>query len=69
MFHNTYKLAFVYALACTCTAHMILENPKPYGIDTLNNSPLDDSGLDFPCKQREGVYDLIQTNNWKVGEK
>jgi hypothetical protein len=48
---------------------MILENPKPYGIDTLNNSPLDNSGVDFPCKQREGVYALIETNNWKVGEK
>jgi hypothetical protein len=49
-------------------AHMILEYPVPYGKATLNNSPLDASGSDFPCKQREGVYDLSQINNWNAGE-
>lgn len=47
---------------------MILENPVPYGQSTLNNSPLDDSGLDFPCKLRAGVYDLTQMNYWTAGE-
>jgi hypothetical protein len=50
-------------------AHMVLHNPVPYGNATLNNSPLDDSGLDFPCKQREGVYYVTRMNDWKVGEK
>jgi hypothetical protein len=61
---------YVLALATvrSCTAHMVLDKPKPYGSDTLNNSPLDSSGLDFPCKQREGVYDLTEMNYWAVGE-
>ncbi|OAL42630.1 hypothetical protein IQ07DRAFT_462881, partial [Pyrenochaeta sp. DS3sAY3a] len=49
-------------------AHLMLENPIPFGKPTLNNSPLDGSGLDFPCKLREGVYDLTQMNNWTAGE-
>lgn len=36
---------------------MIMATPVPYGKSTLNNSPLDASGSDFPCKQRSGVYD------------
>jgi hypothetical protein len=47
---------------------MILENPVPYGNATLNNAPLEDSGLDFPCKQRDGVYDITRMNNWRVEE-
>ena len=35
----------------------------PYGNDTLNNSPLDDTGSDFPCKKRTGVYDISQISN------
>jgi hypothetical protein len=50
-------------------AHMVLQSPVPYGNAMRNNSPLDDSGLDFPYKQCEGVYDVTQTNEWKVGEK
>ena len=34
-----------------------MSNPQPYGKSTINNSPLDASGSDFPCKQRSGVYD------------
>jgi hypothetical protein len=56
-------------LIAQCFAHMVLHSPVPYGNATLNNSPLDDSGLDFPCKQREGVYDVALINEWKVGEK
>jgi hypothetical protein len=47
---------------------MMLESPVPYGKLTLNNSPLDDTGSDFPCKQRAGVYDLTQMNYWTAGE-
>ncbi|RAH51267.1 uncharacterized protein BO95DRAFT_492612 [Aspergillus brunneoviolaceus CBS 621.78] len=38
-------------------AHMIMNHPVPYGKSTLNNSPLAADGSDFPCKQRDGVYD------------
>ncbi|KAH5619818.1 hypothetical protein HBI51_251960 [Parastagonospora nodorum] len=48
---------------------MVLNQPKPYGALTLNNSPLDATGADFPCKQRDGVYDVTATNHWKAGER
>jgi hypothetical protein len=50
-------------------AHMILDRPKPFGTLTLNNSPLDETGADFPCKQRNGVYDVTEMNYWKAGER
>ncbi|KAK8187328.1 hypothetical protein HDK77DRAFT_428216 [Phyllosticta capitalensis] len=48
-------------------AHMIMKSPVPYGKDSLNNSPLDNSGSDFPCKQRSGVYDISEVNSMPVG--
>lgn len=33
-----------------------MKTPNPFGPGTLNNSPLDASGSDYPCKQRPGVY-------------
>ncbi|KAF9730302.1 hypothetical protein PMIN01_12235 [Paraphaeosphaeria minitans] len=62
------SLAFVFTVLSKSAAHMILEHPVPYGRSTLNNSPLDDSGLDFPCKLRVGVYDLTRMNYWTAGE-
>lgn len=50
-----------------CAAHMMLERPTPYGLTTLNNSPLEQSGQDFPCKIRPGVYDLTKMNYWAAG--
>jgi hypothetical protein len=38
-------------------SHMILDRPFPYGRNSLNNSPLNGDGSDFPCKQRPNVYD------------
>jgi hypothetical protein len=57
------------ALACLSTAHMILHHPNPYGALTLDSSPLDATGADFPCKQRNGVYDVTEMNYWKAGER
>ncbi|KAH9882357.1 hypothetical protein J1614_000593 [Plenodomus biglobosus] len=54
------------ALVASTSAHMILTNPVPYGVDTLNNSPLGPG--DFPCKQRAGVYDITKMNQWNAGE-
>ena len=66
---NYIKLSlFVLTAVTHGVAHIILKNPVPYGNATLNNSPLDAVGKDFPCKQREGVYDVTQMNYWKVGE-
>lgn len=62
-------VAIAFAIATRTIAHMILENPRPYGLSTLNNSPLDGLGQDFPCKQRVGVYDLTSMNYWTAGEK
>lgn len=67
------------ALSLTATfcglaqGHLIMQTPVPFGVDTLNNSPLVDakpgtSASDYPCKQRAGVYDITAMNNMKVGE-
>jgi hypothetical protein len=44
---------------------MILANPVPYGAP--NNSPLDVSGSDFPCKAVP--YTVATMNNWEVGSQ
>lgn len=54
-------------LASSVNAHMMIKSPVPYGKDSLNNSPLEADGSDFPCKQRTGVYDVTQMNNMPVG--
>ncbi|KAI9890324.1 MAG: hypothetical protein M1814_004234 [Vezdaea aestivalis] len=36
-------------------AHMLMKTPKPYTSPPLNNSPLDPSGSDFPCKGGAGA--------------
>ncbi|KAF2851911.1 lytic polysaccharide monooxygenase [Plenodomus tracheiphilus IPT5] len=54
------------ALATSATAHMILEYPVPFGKATLNSSPL--APGDYPCKQRTGVYDVTEMNQWNAGE-
>lgn len=51
-----------------CAAHMKLDWPTPYGVHTLNNSPLESSGSDFPCKLRAGVYEVAEMNYWTAGE-
>ncbi|KKY24868.1 putative dna-directed rna polymerase [Diplodia seriata] len=68
MFSQSVLAATALALVSSCNAHMILSSPVPYGLDSLTNSPLDNSGSDFPCKQRSGVYDISEMNNMKVGE-
>lgn len=60
-------------LAFGANAHLIMVHPVPFGVSTLNNSPLEDvapgsSGSDFPCKQRPGVYDITAMNNFEVGD-
>lgn len=50
-------------MAALASAHVLMTNPVPYGKASLNNSPLDANGADFPCKQRAGVYDAKGASN------
>ncbi|MCJ1468206.1 hypothetical protein MMC07_006834 [Pseudocyphellaria aurata] len=56
-------VASAIGLASSVTAHMKLLTPTPFGGSTLNNSPLEASGSDFPCKQRPGVYAVDGAKN------
>ncbi|KAI4087632.1 MAG: hypothetical protein LQ344_006630, partial [Seirophora lacunosa] len=56
-------LAAALTLLSGTNAHMIMKTPSPYGAASINNSPLDPSGSDFPCKQRGGVYDPPASKN------
>ena len=50
-------------------SHLMLKTPVPYGLSTLDNSPLDNAWPgNYPCKQRPGVYDITAMNNMKVGD-
>lgn len=65
------KTGFVTALlgASAVQAHMLMSSPHPYGEATLNNSPLEADGSDFPCKQRSGVYAAPSEENiLNIGE-
>lgn len=44
------------ALVAAVNGHMIMKTPAPFDPANLNNSPLDASGADFPCKFASGVY-------------
>lgn len=57
------KSLAVLGLAALGKSHMIMNTPVPFGKTSLNNSPLDASGSDFPCKQRPGVYSAEGASN------
>ncbi|KXT09539.1 hypothetical protein AC579_3038 [Pseudocercospora musae] len=54
-------------LASSANAHVSITSPVPYGQGSLDQSPLEADGSDFPCKQRPGVYDVSKMNNIAVG--
>lgn len=54
--------------ASVASAHMIMTNPVPYGVDTLNNSPLAADGSDFPCKLRSNTYEVTEENVMVIGQ-
>ncbi|KAF2276455.1 uncharacterized protein EI97DRAFT_357446, partial [Westerdykella ornata] len=57
----------ILAFAASASAHMVMEYPKPYGHP--NNSPLDNSGADFPCKATgPESYSVTEMNVWNAGE-
>ncbi|PHH92310.1 hypothetical protein CDD83_8024 [Cordyceps sp. RAO-2017] len=53
----------VAGLASIASAHIMMSNPVPFGKSTLNNSPLEADGSDFPCKQRGNVYEAEGAKN------
>jgi hypothetical protein len=54
--------------ASMASAHMIMTNPVPYGMDTLTNSPLAADGSDFPCKLRSNTYEVTEENVMVIGQ-
>lgn len=54
------------ALAASASAHMTMNWPVPYAKSSLNSSPL--APGDFPCKQRPGMYEVTEMNQWNAGE-
>ena len=63
LFSKPIALVAVAFLAAAGESHMMMRTPTPYGKSSLNNSPLDGTGADFPCKQRPGVYDAEGASN------
>jgi hypothetical protein len=54
------------AMASTASAHMDMSNPKPF--QNIDNSPLLESGSNFPCKIGPGGSYVVDTmNEWTVG--
>ncbi|KAJ4367552.1 hypothetical protein N0V83_007136 [Neocucurbitaria cava] len=60
---STLLAAMLVMAPLAANAHMIMANPLPYGHP--NNSPLDPSGSDFPCKSVP--YTVNTMNEWPVG--
>jgi hypothetical protein len=61
--HFTSSIIATLGMASYASAHIMMTTPKPFGKSTLNNSPLEKDGSDFPCKQRGGVYDPEGASN------
>ena len=66
-----FSIAFAVAVvlgASGANGHMKMSSPSPFGPNSLSNGPLQNGGLDFPCKLRPGVWDKPEhANNFPVG--
>ncbi|KAF7588856.1 hypothetical protein BBP40_005073 [Aspergillus hancockii] len=67
MFSKTFFAAAMLG-ASAVEAHMMLKQPVPYGKDSLNNSPLEADGSDFPCKLRSNTFQVTEENTAAVGQ-
>ncbi|KAL8649969.1 MAG: hypothetical protein Q9210_004098, partial [Variospora velana] len=65
-YSNLRPLALVAVIITTASAHIIMENPVPYG--SPDSNPLLADGSDFPCKQSEDVYKVVKQNIMPVGQ-
>ncbi|KAE8147036.1 hypothetical protein BDV25DRAFT_41102 [Aspergillus avenaceus] len=54
--------------ASAVQAHMVISQPVPYSQSSLNNSPLEADGSDFPCKLRGDTYTVTTENTAAIGE-
>jgi hypothetical protein len=54
------------AIFATINAHIIMEQPVPYSVDKIDNSPI--SGSQFPCKSQNG-FAVSTMNAMAVGEQ
>ncbi|KAF2269433.1 hypothetical protein CC78DRAFT_539980 [Lojkania enalia] len=57
----------VLALAVVAHGHIVMDIPRPYDYDNLNNSPLFEA--DFPCKQPNGPYTVVEMNHLTSGQQ
>jgi hypothetical protein len=57
------KASVLLGLAASVAAHMRLADPVPFGVGTVNNSPLEPA--DYPCKRS---YQVSQMNQWDAGQ-
>jgi hypothetical protein len=63
---KTTLFAVALAMVPTASAHMFMDNPKPF--QNIDNSPLLASGSNFPCKIGPGGSYVVDTmNEWTVG--
>ncbi|KAL6151427.1 hypothetical protein ACJBU6_10410 [Exserohilum turcicum] len=54
------------ALFATASCHIIMEQPVPYSVDKIDNSPI--SKAQYPCKSQNG-FTVSQMNKMAVGEQ
>jgi hypothetical protein len=58
----------VFGLATLGQAHMKMTTPTPYAVPSIDNSPLNADGSNFPCKQASGAsYSAAATNTMPIG--
>ncbi|CAD0113824.1 unnamed protein product [Aureobasidium uvarum] len=71
MYTSTVLLGSVLALIAKSNAHVVMNTPTPYGFSTLQTSPLNGQGYNFPCQSgsRANAFDATGVSNpMKVGE-
>jgi hypothetical protein len=71
MYTSTVLLGSVLALVAKSNAHVVMNTPTPYGFSTLQTSPLNGEGYNFPCQSgsRANAFDGTGVSNpMKVGQ-
>ncbi|KAI4735119.1 hypothetical protein E4T50_14348 [Aureobasidium sp. EXF-12298] len=71
MYASTVLLGSALALIAKSNAHVVMNTPTPYGFSTLQTSPLNGEGYNFPCQSgsRANAFDATGVYNpMKVGQ-
>lgn len=63
--NNIARVAGALAIVTASQAHMIMNTPTPYGLSTLQTSPLNGEGYNFPCQSgsRANAFDADGASN------